>query len=116
MDVAFLNVALTVTADYFVRDSKDFLLRLASPAQTGYNYITRNVGSMSNKGWEVAANYNGRASKDFQYGIGATFTTIKNELTSITSGTDFVTNFGGLNLNGFQGWDEFTRSYIGQPG
>jgi TonB-linked SusC/RagA family outer membrane protein len=115
MDAAFLNGALTVTADYFVRDSKDFLLRLASPAQTGYNYITRNVGSMSNKGWEVAANYNGRASKDFQYGIGATFTTIKNELTSITSGTDFVTNFGGLNLNGFQGWDEFTRSYIGQP-
>jgi TonB-dependent starch-binding outer membrane protein SusC len=115
MDAAFLHGALTVTADYFVRDSKDFLLRLASPAQTGYNYITRNVGSMSNKGWEVAANYNGTVSRDFQYGIGATFTTIKNELTSITSGTDFVTNFGGLGLNGFQGWDEFTRSYIGQP-
>jgi len=90
-------------------------LRLASPAQTGYNYITRNVGSMSNKGWEIAANYNSTVSRDFQYGIGATFTTIKNTLTSITSGTDFVTNFGGLGLNGFQGWDEFTRSYIGQP-
>jgi len=115
MDAAFMHGALTLTADYFIRDSKDFLLRLASPAQTGYNYITRNVGSMSNKGWEIAANYNGTVSKDFQYGIGATFTTIKNELTSITSGTDFVTNFGGLNLNGFQGWDEFTRSYIGQP-
>jgi TonB-dependent starch-binding outer membrane protein SusC len=115
MDAAFFRGALTVTADYFIRDSKDFLLRLASPAQTGYNYITRNVGSMSNKGWEVAANYNSTVSRDFQYGIGATFTTIKNELTSITSGTDFVSNFGGLGLNGFQGWDEFTRSYIGQP-
>ncbi len=44
IDAAFLHGALTFTADYFNRDSKDFLLRLQSPAQTGYNFITRNVG------------------------------------------------------------------------
>ncbi len=115
LDAAFLHGALTVTADWFNRDSKDFLLRLASPAQTGYNFITRNVGSMNNKGLEISANYRGKSGRDFQYGIGLTWTTIKNRLTSITSGTDFVTNFGGLNLNGFQGWDEFSRSYVGRP-
>lgn len=115
LDAAFLNGALTVTVDWFSRDSKDFLLRLASPAQTGYNFITRNVGSMNNTGWEFAVNYNSSGSKDFHYGVGLTVTTIKNELTGITSGTDFVTNFGGLTLNGFQGWDEFTRSYVGRP-
>jgi outer membrane receptor protein involved in Fe transport len=115
IDAAFLNGALTITADWFNRDSKDFLLRLAAPAQTGYNFITRNVGSMNNKGWEFAVNYNSSGSKDFHYGIGLTLTTVKNELTSITSGTEFVTNFGGLTLNGFQGWDEFTRSYVGRP-
>lgn len=115
IDAAFLHGALTVTADWFNRNSKDFLLRLASPAQTGYNFITRNVGSMSNKGAEIAINYRGGASSDFQYGIGLTWSRIKNKLTSITSGTDFVTNFGGLTLNGFQGWDEFSRSYVGRP-
>ena len=115
LDAAFLHGALTFTVDWFNRDSKDFLLRLASPAQTGYNFITRNVGSMNNKGFEFAANYNGNGNKDFHYGVGLTLTTIKNTLTSITSGTDFVTNFGGLILNGFQGWDEYTRSYIGKP-
>ena len=115
IDAAFLHGALTFTADWFNRDSKDFLLRLAAPAQTGYNFITRNVGGMNNKGFEFAVNYNANASKDFHYAIGLTLTTIKNKLTSITSGTEFVTNFGGLSLNGFQGWDEFTRSYIGQP-
>ncbi len=115
IDAAFLKGALTFTADWFNRDSKDFLLRLASPAQTGYNFITRNVGSMNNRGFEFALNYSGNGSKDFHYGIGLTLTTIKNKLTSITSGTDFVTNFGGLILNGFQGWDEYTRSYVGQP-
>ena len=115
VDAAFLHGALTFTADWFNRDSKDFLLRLAAPAQTGFNYITRNVGSMNNKGLELALNYHGNVGKDFQFGIGLTWTTIKNKLTSIASGTSFVENFGGLSLNGFQGWDEFSRSYVGKP-
>ncbi|HET6993688.1 MAG TPA: hypothetical protein VFI06_01840, partial [Chitinophagaceae bacterium] len=82
---------------------------------TGFTRITRNVGSMNNQGIEIAANYRGNAGRDFQYGIGLTWSTIKNKLTSITSGTAFVTNLGGLVLNGFQGWDEFTRSYVGRP-
>ena len=111
LDAAFLQGALTLTVDWFKRDSKDFLLTLAAPAQTGYNFITRNVGAMSNKGIEIALNYRGNVSKEFQYGAGLTLSRIKNKLTSITSGTSFVTNFGGVVLVG-QGWDEFSRSYV----
>jgi len=114
LDAAFLDGALTFTADWFNRDSKDFLLTLAAPAQTGYNYITRNVGSMNNKGVEFAASYHGNKGRDFQYGITATVSAIRNKLTSIASGTSFVSNFGGLALTG-QGWDEFSRSYVGGP-
>ena len=53
MDAAFLHGQLTLTADWFNRKSKDFLLTLAAPAQTGYNLITRNVGTMVNKGIEI---------------------------------------------------------------
>jgi TonB-linked SusC/RagA family outer membrane protein len=112
LDAAFLDGALTLTVDWFTRDSKDFLLTLAAPAQTGYNFLTRNVGSMNNKGVEIALNYRGSVGKDFQYGAGLTLSRIKNTLTSITSGTSFVTNFGGVTLVG-QGWDEFSRSYVG---
>ncbi|WP_188929192.1 SusC/RagA family TonB-linked outer membrane protein [Puia dinghuensis] len=114
VDAAFLDGALSVTADWFNRDSKDFLLTLASPAQTGYNFITRNVGSMNNKGFEIAASYRGNKGKDIHYGITATVSAIKNTLTSIASGTSFVSNFGGLTLTG-QGWNEFSRSYVGGP-
>lgn len=112
LDAAFLQGALTVTVDWFSRDSKDFLLTLAAPAQTGYNFLTRNIGSMNNKGVELMLNYRGNVGKDFQYGAGLTLSKIKNTLTSITSGTSFVTNFGGVKLVG-QGWDEFSRSYVG---
>lgn len=114
MDAAFLNGELTLTVDWFNRKSKDFLLTLAAPAQSGYNFLTRNVGSMENKGLEVALNYNHTINNDFHYGLGLTVSAIKNKLTSITSGTDFVTNFGGLGLTG-QGWSTFTETHIGQP-
>ena len=114
MDIALLHGALTITADWFNRRSKDFLLTLAAPAQTGYNYITRNVGSMTNKGFELALNYSGNKGKDFHYNVGVTFASIKNTLTSITSGTNAVTNFGGVNITG-QGWDQFSQSLVGGP-
>ncbi len=112
LDAGFLQGALTFTFDWYNRKSKDFLLTLASPAQTGFLYQTRNVGSMKNRGAEFALNYNGNRGKDFQYGIGVTVTTNKNTLTSITSGTNYVQNFGGLGLTG-QSWGEFSRSYVG---
>ncbi len=116
MDAAFLHGALTLTADWFNRKSKDFLLTLAAPAQTGYNFITRNVGTMDNRGIELALNYSHSVSRDFHYNLGLTFTAIHNELTSITSGTTFVTNFGGLTLTGSGGsWSTFTETNIGQP-
>ena len=114
LDAAFLNGRLIATVDWFNRKSKDFLLTLAAPAQTGYNYITRNVGDMNNKGIEVALNYNGTGGKDFTYAVGLSLASIKNTLTGIASGTNAVTNFGGLGLTG-QGWGEFTRSVVGGP-
>jgi TonB-linked SusC/RagA family outer membrane protein len=113
MDVSFLNGDLALTVDVFKRRSKDFLLTLAAPAQSGYNFLTRNVGSMENKGLEVALAYN-HTTRDFHYGLSLTVSAIKNKLTEIASGTTAVTNFGGLGLTG-AGWTTFTQTNIGQP-
>ena len=113
-DVSFLNGDLSLTVDWYNRRSKDFLLSVAVPAQTGFNYLTKNIGSMDNKGLEFAVSYNHRTSTDFQYGINVTLATVNNKLTSITSGTDFIQNFGGLNVPG-DGWATFSETHIGQP-
>lgn len=120
MDVAFLKGDLTFTVDWFNRRSKDFLLQIAVPAQTGFTAETQNVGSMDNKGWEFAVNYN-HSINDFHYGIGLTLSAIQNKLTSLTSGTTFITNpittpgsNGQVALNG-NGWSIFSETNIGQP-
>jgi len=114
-DASFLNGELSTTVDWYDRKSKDFLLTLAAPAQTGYNYLTRNVGSMDNRGFEFMVNYNHRASTDFQYGATVTITANQNKLTSITSQANYIQNFGGLGLPTLQGWSTFTQTYVGQP-
>ncbi|HEY4327384.1 MAG TPA: TonB-dependent receptor [Mucilaginibacter sp.] len=114
LDASFLNGDLTFTTDYYDRKSKDFLLNLAAPPQSGYTSLTKNVGSMENKGLEFAVNYNHVSNHDFRYGLGLNISTVSNKLTSITSGTTFVTNFGGLNVPA-DGWGTFSETNIGQP-
>jgi len=113
-DMAFLHGDLTLTVDWFNRRSKDFLLNIAFPAQTGFLDETRNIGSIDNKGLEFAVNYNHKVNSDFSYGATITLTTVDNKLTSLTSGTNYIQNFGGLTVPA-DGWGTFSETYIGQP-
>ncbi len=115
VDISFLNGELNATVDWYDRKSKDFLLNIASPAQTGFNFLTKNVGSMENRGLEFMVNYSHRMSSDLQFGATLTITANQNKLTSISSGTNYLQNFGGLTLPTLQGWGTFTETFIGQP-
>jgi len=116
-DVSFLKGDLTLTVDYYNRRSKDFLLDVATPLQTGYASEPENVGSMTNKGWEFALNYN-HSINNFRYGVGVTVSANRNTLTSLNSGATFYTNpqgspSGAVNLNG-NGWPIYSETNIGQ--
>ncbi len=113
MDAAFLDGALTLTVDYYKKVSKDFLLRIATPTQTGFDHATRNVGSIDNHGFEFALNYN-HSVKDIRYNIGLSLTTVNNALTKINNNTKFIDNLITLPL-GANGWSTFSETNIGQP-
>ncbi|MET0299103.1 MAG: TonB-dependent receptor [Flavitalea sp.] len=115
VDAGFLNGALTVSVDYYIRRSQDFLLNLPVSSQAGYSQnLAQNVGEIENKGFEFGINYNKSVNKDFNFGVGLTFTTIKNKLLSINKSLLFIDNLvviDGLNANG---WNQFSRTNIGQ--
>jgi len=116
-DMSFLHGDLTFTVDYFNRKSKDFLLNIVVSPQTGYSNLPNNIGSMVNKGWEFAVDYKHTVNKDFSFNLGLTLSFIKNTLTGLASGANYIQNFGGLALTSTTSgdWDSFTRTYIGQP-
>lgn len=115
MDIAFLHGDLTFTADYYNKKSKDFLLAVQTPNQTGFAYQTQNVGSIDNKGFEFSLNYHHQANKDFNYGVGLNITTVSNKLLSVSRASTYVDNLVTLTSLTATGWSNFSRTNIGQP-
>ena len=70
LDLSMFNNSLSITADYFVKDTEDMLLNLSIPSLIGYEDPTVNVGSMNTKGWELALSYNNSIG-DLRYSISA---------------------------------------------
>jgi len=116
LDAAFLNGSLRLTADWFNRKSKDFLLYIPAPAQSGYSFLSENVGTMTNKGVELAIGYNHSTPKGFTYGANFTLTTVSNKLISISTGVTQLANFGNPTTTiPADGWNPFSVTKPGQP-
>jgi TonB-linked SusC/RagA family outer membrane protein len=112
IDAAFLNNDLSVTLDYYRKDSKDFLLQIPTSSQSGVTQSAQNAGSIRNQGLEIGINYR-HAVKDFTYALGLNITTVSNKLLSITQTKNFIGNLVNLTTPA-NGWAEFSRTNIGQ--
>ena len=86
IDMTLFN-GLNVTADYFIKDTKDMLLTEPIPLFLGFeNGPVTNVGSVRNSGLEFAATWRGALSKNFTYSASFNFASIKNKVTSLGMG------------------------------
>ncbi len=85
LDVGLWQGALSLTADYFVRDTDDMIVQVPVPVYSGIGPPRVNAGSMRNQGLELALSYQGSIS-DFKYEIGAIFSKIDNEVRSLGGG------------------------------
>lgn len=84
VDMSFLKGDLTLTADYFIRDTKDMITRVALPGYYPKDRPNANIGTMNNKGFEFTAGY-GKRIGDVNFNIGANITFIKNEIVKLNS-------------------------------
>lgn len=81
MDLELLENRLSVTADYYIRDTHDAILPVYIPIIN--RSVDRNSGVIRNEGLELSANYNGSVGDDFNFSFGANFTTVKNKALEI---------------------------------
>lgn len=71
IDLGFFKNRLSVTFDWFVKKTKDMLLREPIPDYVGYTTAPySNIGDVENKGWEFVLNYKDKVNSDFSYNIG----------------------------------------------
>lgn len=81
IDAGFLDNRLDITADIFLKKSKDMLIQKQNLMVTGYPMwnaeMWSNIGSMEAKGWELSVNWKDQM-KDFNYEVGVNLSSVKN--------------------------------------
>lgn len=93
IDLGFFGDRLTVTADYFDKQTKNLLNQGVIPSFVGNNAPTVNLGDISNKGFELEIGLKKRTG-DFNYDISANFTKITNVVTRLDENLDFAPGVG----------------------
>jgi TonB-dependent starch-binding outer membrane protein SusC len=99
-----------VTAAYFIKDTKDMLLKPPSVGTLGKATIPdKNAGQIRNKGFEVEVTYQQNLG-EFKYSISGNATFIKNTVTRLLTPGSFLASqtYGRTD-------QEITRSYVGEP-
>lgn len=81
-DISLFDSKLQLTADYFIKDTKDMIVRAPVPGFVGATEPLDNVGTMRNKGFELSLNHQNKIS-DLEYNVGLNLSFIKNEVTHL---------------------------------
>lgn len=82
-DMEFLKGALTFSADYFVKKTRNLLLSQPVPGYLGGYSIVSNIGDMQNKGWEFNLGINAFSGRAFTWSSSVIVSFLKNKLVSL---------------------------------
>lgn len=78
-----------VTADYYIKNTSDILLRLPIPQIAGLSAPYQNAGKVRNRGWDLRLEYANRIKK-LDYQIGATLSDVKNEVVDLVGTGPYI--------------------------
>ena len=112
LDARFLNSRLGLTFDWYVKNTKDWLVQAPILSVYGLNAPYINGGDVKNTGVEIGLTWNDRIGKDFSYGAGVNFAYNKNKVTRIANSEGII--HGPKNVL-LEGASEIYRAEVGQP-
>ena len=98
LDARFLNNRLTLTVDYFNKQTKDLLFNVTVPPELGVGSVTINGGRVLNTGLEFELGWRDTIG-DFTYNVNANFSTLHNEVLSLPEGTPRETRSDASSTN-----------------
>ncbi|MBQ8673434.1 MAG: TonB-dependent receptor [Bacteroides sp.] len=88
VDFSALNNRVNLTADYYVRNSDGQIMKSTVPVESGETSITTNIGSVRNKGIELALNLGVIRNEEFQWDLSLNYARNKSEITELPMGDD----------------------------
>ena len=110
-DARFFRNRLSAAFDWYIKDTKDWLVNAPVMGHFGANAPYINGGDVRNTGVELALNWNDAIGKDFSYSIGVNGAYNKNEITRIANEEGIIHGAGNV----VQGIAELYRAQVGYP-
>nr|MBI1232318.1 SusC/RagA family TonB-linked outer membrane protein [Cytophagales bacterium] len=109
IDFSLFNNRINVLADYYVKNTRDLLIRVQIPRTSGYQNTFTNLGEIQNRGFEFELQSRNMTGK-FIWNTSLNMTFNRNEVMSLPEG-DLLGGIGnfniareGLPLGSFYGW------------
>lgn len=95
LDGSMFNNRLTFELAYWQKNSKDLVLEVPTAPTMGvpYNSYYDNIGKIKNSGFELTVGGTIIATKDWNWRSDFNFSTVKNTVKSLYSGTDIIDNY-----------------------
>lgn len=105
-DLGLFNNRLTVTADAYMKKTKDLLLNVPVRYDTGFDIATQNIGDLQNKGYEFSMNAVLFDGKKFQWSSTFNFGQNSNEVTHLAGSNE---GLSGEPIMGINYWTKITE-------
>ena len=99
VDLGFFDNRLNVTADFFIKDTKDLLLAQSLAHVTGFDSQKQNIGKIQNKGIELSLNSTNIQTRNFTWQTNFNISFIKNTLKGLASGVESMYARSGFDSN-----------------
>lgn len=109
IDLGFLENRLNVTADFFIKNTKDLLLSQSLAHFTGFDSQMQNIGKIQNRGIELSLTSTNIQKKNFTWDTNFNISFIRNELKSLASGVDEMFAHSGFDTSNFTQYDYIAR-------
>ena len=109
LESRFLKNRIGLEVNYYNKKITDMLLQTSLAPSSGSSTMWVNSGSMSNKGWEIAANFTPFDKRDFYMNINTNLGFNRNEILSLVEGINFI------ETGDFASKVGKNYSYVGRP-
>ncbi len=101
IDASFLDSGLSLTADYYDKETTDILVQVPLVSSLGVGIAPyRNAGQVSNKGFELGLTYK-NWDNEFKYAVSASIAHVTNKLITLGVAGDkeiFASNYKNVNV------------------
>lgn len=101
------------TIEYFNRQSSNLIFSVPLPLSAGITSVTRNIGTMLNRGWELELHLEPIRTKNFTWEIDLNATKLTNRITKMPTETPEIIDGTKKLKEGSSIYDFWLREYMG---